>query len=369
MSRSSLEIHLELVEESSAATNSCAINMAASRTRARGKRAGAVSGKSSERSSPRNVAKSLPQEPDFNLAISLTQTRAFRSKVNIAPPQSLKRFYPGNADSNYWFAYEAGEVYYPVILTDKEGKFVPLPKDCGLEVRMTIATAGHGPDAEPAEIKTISTKGVFWFKAIKAYIFGTIKLTFDVVANSKDYLKLMQIPNPLEYEIDVSVDEHGNKAPDPALLSSLNQGQYYDYVYDDASSSSDSDIDNNDGITLILEDDVADAEQKNRARLQRKTKSKRSRHGPRSAIADDDQDSPAAVSDISGDAGDTIANHNHNSSSSSSSSKALSKQQKLTKYEDGTTYDADYLWGPRRSYGNTRSRKLTDDADDGDEGR
>jgi len=272
---------------------------------------------------------SLPaaHQEQFQLAVSSKDTKYGRSKLNMSPPAKLRRHYPNEQELNYWFAYESKEIYYPIILIrpsdasaeensalagvtfvghpQHHSKVIHLEKGHGVEVSMTITARGNGPDTEPAVIHAKPVKDVFWFKAIKAYIFGKIELRFDVI-NKSGYLNEAQLPDPLIFTIDVSVDIHGNKAPDTSMLIGLGDGSYYDYVYDESSE----------GEGEGDDDEYSDGHDRSYARSSRN-------RNPR----------PKSRHNIAGSA-----------SSSAGGGKGFSK------YESGTFYDPDYFAKPRHSY-------------------
>ena len=264
----------------------------------------------------------------YTLSISKRDCRDGKSKIYITPPQKLTRMYPPSNEANFWFGFEEREIYYPIVINDNQGKVITLPKDSGVEVRMTITASGNGPDTEPAQIQTTATKGVYWFKAIKAYIFGTIHLSFTIIDNKKYVKGDKQIS--LTYVIKSSVDEHGNQAPDLSSLTDLSSGHYYDYVYE-------------------KDDDYVSSEDEDGRRTGRRGRSTRQ----------NDEYAFHVMSDISEEyhrvpskaAPTLIANIN-------------SKDIIVSKYDLNTLYDKEQLWGPRRSYGNTRTRLLVASEED-----
>ena len=186
-----------------------------------------------------------------------------------------------------------------------------------LSFRSFTINAGNGPQAEPAVIRTTPVKGVFWFKAIKSFIFGKIELRFEVI-NKSGYLNSNQLPEPLVFVIDVSVDIHGNTAPDTSLLVGLGDGSYYDYVYDESRSSE------GDGGS----DDGGDSDGNRASNL--KSSSRGSRVSRRKRQRE------------------TVGTGSYTGT--------------LSKYEAGTIYDPDYISKPRYSYasgGTYRTAKLS----------
>jgi len=180
-------------------------------------------------------------------------------------------------------------------------KVIRLEKGHGIEVSMTITAQGNGPQAEPAVIRTTPVKDVFWFKAIKAYIFGKIELRFEVI-NKSGYLNEAQLPEPLVFTIDVSVDIHGNKAPDTSMLVGLGDGSYYDYVYEESSDGG------------AEEDNGADSD------------------------------------DGYGNSTTTRSNKNTREKSHQNTGGGSNGSSRLSKYDLGTIYDKDYFSKPRHSY-------------------
>ena len=237
--------------------------------------------------------------------------------------------YPNHEEQHYWFGYESKEIYYPVILinptagdngTSQSGKMLRFEKGHGVEVSMTITAKGTGPQAEPAITRTTPSKDVFWFKAIKAYIFGEIEVRFDLI-NKSGYLAEDEMPDPLIFTVDVSVDIHGNKAPDTSLLKNLRDGTYYDYDYDeDSGSSAGEEGPPSDGSGRRGRSRSADDE--DRAALARRSQNERHRQASRR----------------------------------SGESSRGSGRPSLNKYEANTIYDADFLNKPRYSYGGSSKR-------------
>ena len=317
----------------------------------------------------------------FLLQISEKETRSGKSKVNISPPALLSRHYPGVEESNFWFAYESKEIYYPVILTTSDGRpLTSMNSRDGVEALMTLTAktgGGNGPQTEPAVIRTSSSKGVFWFKAIKAYIFGKIEVCFQIV-NKNGYFTNEQVPAPLLFTIDVSVDIHGNPAPDISKLSNLVDGSYYDYVYEESpdsgtemggqSEEEEEDKEKGSNNIAIGRRRTGYREEPNRNRSNRSKFSNNRRlgsgheheqgrgHGHVNTSMHSSGSSSGQGGRMSAPTGKSMLgndsmSHSHNQSHRYAHSQSMHRDRSnLSKYEATTVYDEDYLFKPRYSY-------------------
>ena len=102
---------------------------------------------------------------------------ALRKKDNYVkiPNTLMREIGVTKTEQGAWFGYHPKQ-YYPLVVLDSKSKVVTLAK---AQMKLTIQSDVEGMHA--AEIMCRSDKGgVYWFKGIRAFIFGKTKLTFSV---------------------------------------------------------------------------------------------------------------------------------------------------------------------------------------------
>ena len=83
----------------------------------------------------------------------------------------------------------------------------------------------------PAVVRTAAQKGVYWFKAIKAYVFGEIYVKFEVHDERPNIEPGSRISaDPLTFVCKVDIDEFGQ--PPPTQPHGENGDTVLDYVYE-----------------------------------------------------------------------------------------------------------------------------------------
>lgn len=164
----------------------------------------------------------------YSLVVSAKDTNYGKSKAYMAPPSKMIRVYPDNTESDLWFNYEERSLYYPVCIF-KDGKRVENHLS-NVWVTMHVSEKIRGNAAPPASSRAQAQRGVYWFKAIKAYVFGEIEIKFEVL-DERTYVNPGRriTTDPLTFVSTVDVDEFGHSKP----TQPENAGDtVVDYVYD-----------------------------------------------------------------------------------------------------------------------------------------
>lgn len=164
----------------------------------------------------------------YSLVVSAKDTNYGKSKAYFAPPSTMIRVYPDSTESDLWFNYEDRALYYPVCIF-KDGKRVENHLS-NVWVTMHVSEKIRGNAAPPATTRAQAQRGVYWFKAIKAYVFGEIEIKFEVL-DERTYITPDRriTTDPLTFLSTVDVDEFGHAKP----AQPENSGDtVVDYIYD-----------------------------------------------------------------------------------------------------------------------------------------
>ena len=154
----------------------------------------------------------------YSLVVSAKDTNYGKSKAYMAPPSKMIRVYPDDTESDLWFNYEERSLYYPVCIF-KDGKRVENHLS-NVWVTMHVSEKIRGNAAPPASSRAQAQRGVYWFKAIKAYVFGEIEIKFEVL-DERTYVNPGRriTTDPLTFVSTVDVDEFGHSKPtQPRML-------------------------------------------------------------------------------------------------------------------------------------------------------
>ncbi len=125
-------------------------------------------------------------------------------------PKTLVKNHPPASKSQQWFDYAHGN-YYPIGLMNQAGDLVQTKRSVQLEV--SYINDLYAP-IEPSIIGPVKAKsGIYWFTALKSYVFGKIVVNFSVVPDETDEDNNENFISYNEH-IVITKDEDGNENSD-----------------------------------------------------------------------------------------------------------------------------------------------------------
>lgn len=143
--------------------------------------------------------KSSPKkEKSFELKVAYSEAQLKKKDSYVKVPKTLVREIGATkAEQGSWFGFHAKH-YYPLVMLDSKDKIAHPSKS---QMKLSIQSDLKGMHA--AEIFCKPDKGgVYWFKGIRAFIFGKTKLTFSVDLPDKSV-------EPFTQTIKVEFDAEG----------------------------------------------------------------------------------------------------------------------------------------------------------------
>merc|ERR1711871_1650072 len=127
---------------------------------------------------------------------------------------------------------DANGSFYPVQIYMDNGQAYKPPS--GMRMRMSVSHLDDkGNDSNfynSASAEATAQKGIYWFNALKSYVYGQIKVRFEIIDRPK--------VEPVEFVIKVDFDKDGR--PDPRKVNShseelgLGENEVIDYEFQPA---------------------------------------------------------------------------------------------------------------------------------------
>lgn len=139
---------------------------------------------------------------DYKVGYAEASLKKKESYVKI-PKTMVRETGVTKAEQGSWFGYQS-KYYYPLTLVDTKTDKVVTPAKTIM--KLTIQSDVDG--MHPAELACKPDKaGVYWFKGIRAFIFGKMSVTFSVDVPDKSV-------EPYSHTVDVEFDEEGRTLED-----------------------------------------------------------------------------------------------------------------------------------------------------------
>ena len=131
-------------------------------------------------------------------------------------PLNLLKQNPTLKESAFWFSYSTNK-YLCLALVDEETEEVILEKqaECAMEL-----IPPNNAQSDVCVTFARQEKGLYWFRSIRTFVFGTILMRFSVPDVATNVL-VNERPESIVYEINVSRDCDGNRPVETSFATEL----------------------------------------------------------------------------------------------------------------------------------------------------
>lgn len=153
----------------------------------------------------------MSTRPSYRVGVAERECRRSKGYVASQVPRALPVSFPTAAqEETLWFSYESKSVYHPLAILDEDGE--PLLTD-SWDIELEIVPPSYILTGSTKQMQKPDTNtGVYWFKAIKSFVFGKIRMRFCAVPTNTGEDGALVIA-PFEVVVSCDVDINGNPAP------------------------------------------------------------------------------------------------------------------------------------------------------------